>query len=223
VPAAGVGLVAEGGGRSPAHRLLAATLAVGVTAVLTGRLHLDGLADTADGLASRGSRGEALAIMRRPETGPLGVAALVFVLLVQVTALATLGPGRIGPAALLLAAVTGRVAVLLAAGPGSPAAGPEGFGALVAGTVSARVRVIAITMLLAAATPTGYLLNDAAAAARWLAAATAGLVVSGLLRSAALRRLGGRRPAGVNGRAAGRAGPGRVFTAIVTRRHGWLR
>jgi adenosylcobinamide-GDP ribazoletransferase len=191
LPAAGVELAAEGGGRSPAHRLLAATLAVGVMAVLTGGLHLDGLADTADGLASRRSRGEALAIMRRPETGPLGVAALILVLLVQVTALATLGPGRIGPPALLLAAVTGRVAVLLAAGPGSPAAHPEGFGALVAGTVSTRVRVIAVTVLLAAATAGGYLLNDTGTAARWLAAAAAGLLVGGLLRRAALRQLGG--------------------------------
>ena len=64
-------------------------------AVATGGLHLDGLADTADGLGSRRPADQALEIMRRPDAGPLGVATLVLVLLVQVSALASL-PRRAG-------------------------------------------------------------------------------------------------------------------------------
>src|SRR5215472_5507535 len=53
VPAAGVLLGVAAGGRSTPRLLLAAALAIGVLALLTGGLHLDGLADTADGLGSR--------------------------------------------------------------------------------------------------------------------------------------------------------------------------
>ena len=54
--------------------------------------------------------------MRRSDAGPLGVATLVLVLLVQVCALASLPHGLAGAAGLVLAAVTGRVAVVLATG-----------------------------------------------------------------------------------------------------------
>jgi adenosylcobinamide-GDP ribazoletransferase len=191
VPAAGVLLAVQAGGDSAPRRLLAAALAVGVLALLTGGLHLDGLADTADGLGSRRPRDEALAIMRRSDVGPFGVAALVFTVLVQVTALATVAPGRSAAAALAAAAVTGRVGVVLATGPGSPAARPDGFGALVAGATTARARIMTGAVLPAAA--------GAAAAAAWgwypavraVIAVLAGLCAAGLLRRLAVRRLGG--------------------------------
>ena len=143
VPAAAVLLAVEAGGHSGPRRLLAAALAIGVLALLTGGLHLDGLADTADGLGSRRPREEALAIMRRSDIGPFGVAALLFTVLVQIAALATVAPGWPDVAALVVAVITGRTAVVLATGPGSPAARPDGFGALVAGATSARARVTA--------------------------------------------------------------------------------
>ena len=93
VPAAGVLLAVEAGGHDALRRMLGATLALGVLALLTGVLHLDGLADTADGLGSRRPAGEALAIMRRPDIGPFGVAALLFTVVAQITALATVAPG----------------------------------------------------------------------------------------------------------------------------------
>jgi len=116
--------------------------------------------------------------------------ALVFTVLVQVTALATVDPGWPGAAALTAAVVTGRMAVVLATGPGSPAARPDGFGALVAGATSARARITAVAVLLAAAAAT------AAAwgwypAARAVIAVLAGLCAAGLLRRLAVRRLGG--------------------------------
>jgi adenosylcobinamide-GDP ribazoletransferase len=191
VPAAGVLLAVEAGGHSAPRRLLAAALAVGVLALLTGGLHLDGLADTADGLGSRRPRDQALAIMRRSDVGPLGVAALVFTVLVQITTLATVNPGGPGAGAVLLAAVTGRTTVVLATGRGSPAARPDGFGALVAGATTARARVTAGTALLAVSAGTAAVVSGPAAAGRAAVAVLAGLLAADLLRRVAVRRLGG--------------------------------
>jgi len=208
--AAGAMLAVQAGGQSEGRRLLAATLAVAILGLLTGGLHLDGLADTADGLGSRRPRREALAIMRRPDIGPMGVAALLLVILLQITALAAIPPGGLSIAALVLAAVTGRVAVVLATGPGSPSARPGGFGALISDTTAARVRVAAVAALLAAVAAAGFLLgafpqatlplgrgagaargDGPAIAARWLVATLAGLLAAELLRRTAKRRLGG--------------------------------
>ena len=191
VPAAGVLLAVEAGGHSTPRDLLAAALAVAALAFLTGGLHLDGLADTADGLGSRRPRHEALAIMRRPDVGPFGVAALVLVLLVQVTALATVRPGWPGAAALTAAVVTGRVAVVLATGPGSPPARPDGFGALVAGSTSHLARITAGAALLAAVAVAAALAWGPPTAVRAVIAVLAGLLAGGLLRRLARRRLGG--------------------------------
>jgi adenosylcobinamide-GDP ribazoletransferase len=191
VPAAGVLLAVEAGGHATPRLLLAAALAVGTLAALTGGLHLDGLADTADGLGSRRPRDQALAIMRRSDVGPFGVLTLVLVVVVQITALATITPGWPAAAALTLAVVTGRVAVVLATGPGSPAARPDGFGALVAGATATRAMAAAGLTLAAVVAVTAALAWGWPAAARGAAAAAAGLLAADLLRRAAKRRLGG--------------------------------
>lgn len=189
VPAAGVLLAVEAGGHSAPRRLLAAALAIGVLALLTGGLHLDGLADTADGLGSRRPRDEALAIMRRSDVGPFGVAALLFTVLVQITALATVNPGWPAAGAVLLAAVTGRVAVVLATG--ALAARPGGFGALVAAATTARARLAVAAAVLVVAAGTAAEVAGPAAALRAAVAVLAGLLAAELLRRIAVRRLGG--------------------------------
>ncbi len=193
---AGLGLAGAGamvlvaaGDSPPERQLLGAALAMMLIALLTGGLHLDGLADTADGLGSRRPADQALEIMRRSDAGPLGVATLVLVLLVQVCALASLPHGPAGAAGLVLATVTGRVGVVLATG--SPSARPSGFGALVAGRTSAAGRAASAAVLLAAVAAAGLALGGLPAAARGAAAAAAGLAVAGLLRLVARRRLGG--------------------------------
>jgi adenosylcobinamide-GDP ribazoletransferase len=191
VPAAAALLAVLAGGHSTPRRLLAAALAIGVLALLTGGLHLDGLADTADGLGSRRPREEALAIMRRSDIGPFGVAALLFTVVVQITALASVAPGWPDAAALALAAVTGRTSVVLATGPGSPAARPDGFGALVAGATTARARMAAVAALLASAALAGAAAWGWHPAVRGAVAALAGLAAGDLLRRLARRRLGG--------------------------------
>src|SRR5918992_5718444 len=67
--------------------LLAATVAVALELVVTGALHVDGLADSADGLAGR-DRDHALAIMRDHAVGTYGACALVLDLLAKTVALA---------------------------------------------------------------------------------------------------------------------------------------
>ncbi|NUT33407.1 MAG: adenosylcobinamide-GDP ribazoletransferase, partial [Hamadaea sp.] len=53
--------------------VVAGALTVGLAALLTRGLHLDGLADTVDALGSYGDRDRALRIMKSPEVGPFGV------------------------------------------------------------------------------------------------------------------------------------------------------
>src|SRR5690606_33279909 len=87
-PAVGAGLGAAGAAVFAAALLLraggplSAVLALGLLALLTRALHLDGLADLADGLGSGRPAEEALAVMKRSDIGPFGVVALVFAVLV---------------------------------------------------------------------------------------------------------------------------------------------
>jgi adenosylcobinamide-GDP ribazoletransferase len=133
--------------------LTGAALAVAALAVLSRGLHLDGLADLADGLGSGKPAPAALDIMRRSDIGPFGVVTLVLTLLVQVAALShaeSSGPGR-GAAALITATVTGRLALTWACRRGVAAARPDGLGALVAGSVRPAVPAAATVAALAAA------------------------------------------------------------------------
>ncbi|MBN2847596.1 MAG: adenosylcobinamide-GDP ribazoletransferase [Coriobacteriia bacterium] len=68
--------------------LLTATVIVSALALLSGFLHLDGLADTADGIGVRGDADRRLAVMRDSSIGAFGVVALVLVLGMQIVAVA---------------------------------------------------------------------------------------------------------------------------------------
>lgn len=172
--------------------LLAAVASVAVPAALTRGLHLDGLADTADGLGSGRPAEDALRIMKQSDVGPFGVLTLVLVLLAQVAALAQAYGGSWGRGALaaVVSAVAARVALTLAARTGVPAARPEGLGAAVAGVVPARGA--AVTLVLAAG-----LLAGAGAALGAYDAVRAGLAVvaaagtAELLLRRCVRRFGG--------------------------------
>jgi adenosylcobinamide-GDP ribazoletransferase len=93
---------------------------VGVTSVLavilliaaSGGLHLDGLADTADGFFSSRPRERILEIMRDSRTGPMGVAAIVCVAALKIALLSSIAaPARAG--VLLLTPIAGRCALLV--------------------------------------------------------------------------------------------------------------
>jgi adenosylcobinamide-GDP ribazoletransferase len=162
--------------------LLAAVLAVATLAASSRALHLDGLADTADGLGSRRPAGPALAIMKRSDIGPFGVVTLVLMLGIQVTALAQAQALGRGAPAVIAAAVTGRLALPWACRRGVPAARGTGMGALVAGTVSPAIPVVLTVAVLAAAFPLGIMVAVGVAA---------GLAVSLALTALAVRRFGG--------------------------------
>lgn len=168
---------------SDAH-LLAAVLTVLVWQGLTGGMHLDGLADSFDGLAALGSRKEgrdanrALAVMHTPDTGAMGVAAIVLVLLTQVAALAGAPDARALLVLAVLAPATGRAAVLLASRPGVPAARSGGFGALFSEATSPTQMLAVLAGLAGLAAGLGWLLAGGWGAVGLTAAVVLALSVS---------------------------------------------
>jgi adenosylcobinamide-GDP ribazoletransferase len=178
--AAGILLLATRYGHTGA--LLASVLAIGALAALTRALHLDGLADTADGLGSRRPAARALEIMKKSDIGPFGVATLLFVILVQVSALAQADQAGRGPGAVIAAAVAARLAMMLACRRGVPPAREDGLGALVAQSVHPVIAVVLIAAALAAAAACGWI---------YAAAIATGLAVSLAVSRLAVRRFGG--------------------------------
>ncbi|GAA2491225.1 adenosylcobinamide-GDP ribazoletransferase [Streptomyces gobitricini] len=192
----GLAAAAAGGlllllGAGPA---LAAVASVAVPAVLTRGLHLDGLADTADGLGSGKPAEDALRIMKQSDIGPFGVIALLLVLLAQVAAVYELYAGQGWAYGMVGAAVTGtvaRLALTLASRTAVPAARPEGLGAVVAGTVPARAAVAVALLVLMAAAGVGGALGGPDGALRHLVAAALALVAAEWLLRRCVRRFGG--------------------------------
>ncbi|MFH1692353.1 MAG: adenosylcobinamide-GDP ribazoletransferase [Candidatus Omnitrophota bacterium] len=70
--------------------------------ILTGGIHLDGLADTADAFLSRTSKEKMLLIMRDSHIGTMGVLSLLSALLLKIAFLSTLSPALKIPAILLM-------------------------------------------------------------------------------------------------------------------------
>lgn len=91
--------------------LVGAAAAIAVLAVLTGGLHLDGLADAADGLFGGRSREQRLEFMRDPRVGSFGASALVLVLLINAALLSSTSPVR-AAVGLVVAGALSRCAML---------------------------------------------------------------------------------------------------------------
>jgi len=162
--------------------LVTAAASIVLLAALTRGMHLDGLADVFDGLGSYRDRDRALAIMKSPEVGPMGVMAIVSIMLLDTTCLASLMSTRCW-IAMGAALVAGRIAITACCERGLPAARPDGLGAFVAETLPRGlwlVWAVPIAVLLA-----------------WRYGATVGLaaipviVVVALVRFQARRRFGG--------------------------------
>ena len=159
--------------------LVAAVLAVAVDAGLTGMLHLDGLADTADGLLPPLDRERRLAVMATPDVGAFGAVALVIVLGARVAALASLAPQPLLVAG-LWAGARAAMALALAALPyARPGGAAAGFGA---GRAAGPAATLVVALVLVVAT-----LGAAAGFASALAAAAGFAAVVAL----ALARVGG--------------------------------
>ncbi|MFJ8590142.1 adenosylcobinamide-GDP ribazoletransferase [Streptomyces sp. NPDC093598] len=171
---------------------LAAVATVAVPAVLTRGLHLDGLADTADGLGSGKPAEDALRIMKQSDIGPFGVITLVLALLAQVAALAQAydASWARGACAAVVSATLARLALTLAARAGVPAARPEGLGAAVAGVVPLRGAVVTAVAVAGAAAAAGALLGPYDMVRSVLAAVLSLTAAEALLRHCT-RRFGG--------------------------------
>ncbi|MFJ4815491.1 adenosylcobinamide-GDP ribazoletransferase [Streptomyces sp. NPDC088801] len=187
--AAGLGLVLLFLG---AGAPLAAVATVAVPAALTRGLHLDGLADTADGLGSGRPAEDALRIMKQSDIGPFGVITLVLTLLAQIAALAQAydASWARGACAAVVSATLARLALTLAARAGVPAARPEGLGAAVAGVVPLRGAVVAALAVAGAAAAAGALLGPYDMVRSVLAVVLSVAAAEALLRHCT-RRFGG--------------------------------
>jgi adenosylcobinamide-GDP ribazoletransferase len=125
----------------PAIALLIAIVSFALLAWATRALHLDGLADTADALGSGKPAAAALEIARKSDIGPFGVITLIFTLLLQIAAVASLPDAHDAYFAFVIAIVTSRVALTWACTRMWPAARPDVLGAVVAATVPLLVAI----------------------------------------------------------------------------------
>jgi len=114
---------------------VSAALGLGSLVVATGAIHLDGLADTVDGLGGGRSAPAALSIMQRGDIGPFGVCAVVLILLLQFASLDQAISLAESPAVCIVALTTGRLSIPVACSTWFPAARSSGLGSAVAGSV----------------------------------------------------------------------------------------
>ncbi len=171
------------------HALRSALVVLSMAA-LTGAVHLDGLADTADALGAGRDRDRALEILRDSRIGSFGAIALFFVLALKVLALAGLaGPPRL--AALVLAPVASRWS-MVAVGYRLEYLRPAGAGSAL-GLDSARNLAIASLVALAAFMP-------------FVSHATLGACLAAFLGTFAMRRFYVRWMGGVTGDLIGACG-----------------
>jgi adenosylcobinamide-GDP ribazoletransferase len=90
---------------------VAAVVLVGLAILLTGAIHLDGLADCADAFYGRRDRESVLRILKDPRVGTMGAAAVGLSLLLRAASFLSI-PGRMLLPALPIAAMLARAAVL---------------------------------------------------------------------------------------------------------------
>ena len=151
---------------------------------LTGGLHLDGLADTADGWAGgRGNRERTLEIMGDPRSGAMGVTALSLIVLAKYAALVTLvGLEPEGHRALIIVPVLGRT-ILLVLFLTTPYARSAGTGLAISTHLPRRLAAAVVIGTLA------WVALGVRALGTWCVVAV--LLVFLMVRAAAMRRIQG--------------------------------
>ena len=130
---------------------MAGALLVAGLALITRGMHVDGLADTVDGLGCYGPPERVAEVMKSGSVGPFGAAAIVVAGAVQAIGFAALSTQHRWYD-IVFAVVAARVAAVLACRRSLPPAAPAGFGAMVAGTQRFSLIVWPVIMLAGAAT-----------------------------------------------------------------------
>ena len=133
----------------------AAALVLLWSLLVTGGLHVDGLADTVDGIAGGRSRTRRLEIMRSGSSGPIGIAAVVVLLLLKYSLIAGADEGKLW-IALLLAPAFARWSIVVLAQVSAPVR-REGLGHLLAGRIALMDLVFATSMVALPAVAVVYL------------------------------------------------------------------
>lgn len=176
--------------------LLVGAVLVGAVVLSTRGMHLDGLADTCDGLSAAYDRRRALAVMRTGDVGPSGAGAITLVLLIQTAAVADLvadaragEPGGPLLVAACMALLASRHVLAWGCRRGVPAARPQGLGVTMAGSVG-RWPLAGVTGTLAAL---GALTAWATGGAWWVPVVVIAVAVAAALTllARAVHRLGG--------------------------------
>ncbi len=167
---------------APLAAPLIAALTLVLWVLLTGGLHLDGLADSVDALmGGLGNRQKTLEIMKDPTSGPMGVISIVLVLLLKFTALWLLFAAQNWPG-LLIAPLLGRTA-LVALCLTTPYVREGGLGALISQHLPRQASVIVVIVaLVIASAMSGF-------GAVWILLACMGAFIT--LRALFISRLGG--------------------------------
>jgi adenosylcobinamide-GDP ribazoletransferase len=159
----------------------ATVLAMVALVIVTGALHQDGLADTADGLGVRGGRARRLEAMRDSSTGVFGTFALIAWALLLITTVASLDADRALRALIVACALARWTALVHAAATSSARA--DGLGAAL--RVGRPALAVATLLAVIAALAIGGLVPGAAAIG-------ASVVVAAVSVAFARRTLGGR-------------------------------
>lgn len=192
--AVGAGLIAWGGRELHLPAGVVGALVVLVVVLGSRAFHIDGLADTADGLTSSYHRERSLAVMKSGDTGPAGVAAVALVLLLQAMALGPLAWTAGGPVLIGLAVAVSRLGPVIACTRGVPTIDGTSsrlgatFGGSLPVLVSAAAWVLGAAVLVAVAPWAG--------ASWWGGLLGVGMAVAA---SVALALRATRRLGGVNG------------------------
>lgn len=187
--AIGAGIVLALGLKIGVEPLPIATLGVLLLVLGNRAFHLDGLADTADALASSYDRERSLDVARLGNVGPAGVAAIVLVLVLQISAASALLEHQHGVWVFVALAALARLAATTGATRGVPAARTEGLGASIAESLPRWVTLIVWFALITAIWGLSIAI-DFGSPVPVYGALLAGVVVAALVRRC-IGRLGG--------------------------------
>lgn len=171
---------------------LAIAAGLAVLAAATGFFHLDGLADTADGLGSRKPADQALQIMHQSDIGPMGVCSIILVLALEIAAASSPHlAGSRGVWALATMPMVARLSTVMATRHGVPCAPTSNLGKLYAGGTTTLTLVVNTIAVGAVAVASGWLLYGTRTGIVSLVAFMIASIGAYLWQRHLVRRLGG--------------------------------